>query len=497
MALIHHRSAILSTCLIILPLLYLLWRPPTTWPPPSTQQPAVSTNAGGPHKSGFGGLRGGRLDLSSPRAPFVAWPLKRLCDEQAAAANAFVPGLVFQCDNNSGGPGNIRNYILTCIRYAIEAGASGLVMPRIATRSPTNLAGLRAWSQPLGYMFDEAHFRMALGAACPQIELYETLEDVPRHGRPATAQTGGSSSMGDDGLATRDDGAATGAGAKPKSQKSYEEIRPKDFGARGGCDRRDQNRHAHRFGPRFHKWLNESAVERGLGPARRENPRVVRLAWGVVWDWIARADGPEFLATFGGLLKVREDVMALGERVVEAIRREAKDVATSKKNKKRFLGIHLRTESDALENWPSYDLQVGGYLAVAESLGYRETVAYLATGNQTEASKFAAAAASRLQMAVRTKASLLQGKDLEALKRLSWDQQALVDFVVLLESDYFVGVSPSSFSINVALKRHLRTDDVHTRAWRVGGSGDGLSWLTGNYEKYWDDWLFMFDGMWP
>ncbi|KAK8056206.1 hypothetical protein PG993_001433 [Apiospora rasikravindrae] len=66
---------------------------------------------------------------------------------------------------------------------------------------------------------------------------------------------------------------------------------------------------------------------------------------------------------------------------------------------------------------------------------------------------------------------------------------------MLLESDFFVGVSPSSFSINVALKHHLQTDDVHTRAWRVGGSGDGLSWLTGNYEKYWGNWLFMFDGM--
>ncbi|KAK8049630.1 hypothetical protein PG994_011360 [Apiospora phragmitis] len=358
-------------------------------------------------------------------------------------------------------------------------------MPRIATRSPTNLAGLRSGSQPLGYMFDEAHFRMALGAACPQLELYESLEDVPRHGRLATAQDSDSST----GLATRD-----GAGAK--SQKSYEEIRPKDFGARGGCDRRDQNRHAHRFGSQFRKWLSASAIERGLGPARRENPRVVRLSWGVLWDWVARDDGPEFVATFGGLLKVREDVLALGERVVEAVRSEAKAVAKNKKNKKRFLGIHLRTESDALEKWPSYNLQADGYMATAESLGYRETAAYLATGNQTEAAKFAQTAASRLQMTVQTKESLLQGKDLEALQNLSWDQQALVDFVVLLQSDYFVGVSPSSFSINVALKRHLRADGVHTRPWRVGGSGDGLSWLTGNYEKYWDDWLFMFDGMW-
>ncbi|KAK8082158.1 hypothetical protein PG996_000939 [Apiospora saccharicola] len=498
MALLHHRSALLTACLVFTPLLWLLWRPPLSWLSASTQQPTISIAVTGPplgpvsfnvrppkHKGG------GVDDLSSPRAPFVAWPLKRVCDEQTAAAAA-VPGLVFLCDNNSGGPGNIRNYILTCIRYAIEAGASGLVMPRIATRSPTNLAGLRAGSQPLGYMFDEAHFRTALGAACPQIELYETLEDVPRQRRPATFTAqggkGGSGNGQGTGLAMRTDGVV---GANP------EEIRPKDFGARGGCDRREPNRHAHRFGPQFRKWLNESAVERGLGPPRREHPRVVRLAWGVLWDWIARADGPEFVATFGGLLRVREDVLALGERVVDAMRREVKAKAADMKNRKRFLGIHLRTENDVLENWPSYKLQLDGYLAAAESLGYRKTVAYLATGNQTEATNFAQAAASRLQVTVRSKESLLQGKDLKALQNLTWDQQALVDFVVLLRSDYFVGVSPSSFSINVALKRHLRIDGVHTRPWRVGGPGDGLSWVTGNFEKYWNDWLFMFDGMWP
>ncbi|KAK7907969.1 hypothetical protein PG985_015272 [Apiospora marii] len=104
---------------------------------------------------------GRRIDFPSPRGPFVAWPFKRVCDEQtAAAAAAAVPGLVFLCDNNWGGPANIRNYILTCIRYAIEAGASVPVMPRIAMRSPTNLAGLRSRFQPFGYMFDEARRRV-------------------------------------------------------------------------------------------------------------------------------------------------------------------------------------------------------------------------------------------------------------------------------------------------------------------------------------------------
>lgn len=91
-----------------------------------------------------------------------------------------------------------------------------------ASRSPTNLASLRAGFQNLGYMFDEAHFRVAFGAACPQIELYESLEDVPRQGRPATAHGSKSGSGQGTGLAIR----ADDVGAKP------EEIRPKDFGSR-------------------------------------------------------------------------------------------------------------------------------------------------------------------------------------------------------------------------------------------------------------------------
>ncbi|KAK8056205.1 hypothetical protein PG993_001432 [Apiospora rasikravindrae] len=61
MAHLRYRSAILSTCLIFLPPLYLHWRTPIAWLPPSTQPPVVRINAGG-----------GGLDLSSPRAPFVA-----------------------------------------------------------------------------------------------------------------------------------------------------------------------------------------------------------------------------------------------------------------------------------------------------------------------------------------------------------------------------------------------------------------------------------------
>jgi hypothetical protein len=44
-------------------------------------------------------------------------PLRDLC-----SGKEWQPGLIFKCDDAFGGVGNIRNIILTCIRYAIEAG---------------------------------------------------------------------------------------------------------------------------------------------------------------------------------------------------------------------------------------------------------------------------------------------------------------------------------------------------------------------------------------
>ncbi|KAI3342663.1 hypothetical protein F4824DRAFT_485594 [Ustulina deusta] len=420
-------------------------------------------------------------DLSSARAPFVSWPLRRLCTEQAEA-KTLVAGLVFLCDNNSGGPGNIRNYILTCVRYAIEAGATGLQIPRIRTRSPRDRADLFKEYQGFGYMFSEAHFRSAMAEACPHIALFPS----------------------DAGLDAIPGVSAKAAREHLPPERMVRRITPKEFGGtRGGCDSRDPNRHTDRFGVAFREQMRELAADLGLRSTSWENPMLVRLSWGVLWDWPVMRDGPELAATFGGLLRLREDILELADKVVQSMRELATSVAESRGDRSGggrpngvFLGVHLRTEEDALSQWPAYENQSEGYLRKAEKQGFRGGVAYLASGSEEETWRFSKDARARLDLKVRCKYDLVQGQELEKLKSLSWDQQALVDFAVLLESDYFVGVSPSSFSINVALKRHLREEGLYTRPWKVGAS-DKRSWLVGWYLSYWNDWLFMFDGMWP
>ncbi|KAK3494109.1 uncharacterized protein B0T23DRAFT_439375 [Neurospora hispaniola] len=368
------------------------------------------------------------LDLSLPDAPFVGWPLERVCSE-----TSWTPGLVFVCDNNSGGIGNIRNYMLTCLRYAIDAGATGLVMPRIRVRSEKDLSDMTAEnSQPFTYFFDESHFRQSLQASCPQITIYDTASDVPN--APAPFKT--------------------------------EEITPKNLGRRGGCDRRDHNKHTGLFASAFANHLRSTAAEFNLAhPPSPEHPRIFRLTWG---------------------------------SIVAHMRQHARQFDADS-HSGRFVAYHLRTENDALDFWPDYANQSKAYLARSQQMGYDMKAGYLATGNETEAHKFFRDATVLHGMRVTTKDLLLGDykEDLAALEKLTWDQQAVVDFIVLLQSDFFLGVSPSSFSMNVALKRHLQAEGLYTRPWRIGGEGDGRSWLMGKYEQFWEDWLFMYEAMWP
>lgn len=61
-------------------------------------------------------------------------PMRSLC-----SSKEWTPGLYFTCDESVGGIGNIRNSILLCVRYAIEAGA-GLVVPTIVLRDANDIS---------------------------------------------------------------------------------------------------------------------------------------------------------------------------------------------------------------------------------------------------------------------------------------------------------------------------------------------------------------------
>lgn len=383
--------------------------------------------------------------------PYVGWPLARVCKETVKQ-----PGLVFVCDNNSGGIGNIRNFILTCIRYAIDAGATGIIMPRIQRRSEEDLANIFTTGfQPFDYFFDEEHFRWAMGEYCPSVMIYNNVSDIPHADKV----------------------------------REIKEFLPKELNMDlDGCDGRGVNRHLDQFRPKFDAWLKK--MDRTL---KAEAPVTIRFKWATFFEWPIYRDGPEFATTFGDLLHIRRDIQSLAAKVLMEMSNFVGLHPDPDLIEMEYLGVHLRTESDALEFWPNFQQQSEGYMKEAESRSLKH--AYLACGNITDGQRFSEQAFKKIKLNVTTKDQLLKGEDLATLKAFSWDQQALVDFLVLQKSTHFTGCSFSSFTMNIAFRRHLMTDGIHTRMWK--SPADEFSSLVGRFESWYGDWMFMYECMWP
>jgi hypothetical protein len=152
----------------------------------------------------------------------------------------------------------------------------------------------------------------------------------------------------------------------------------------------------------------------------------------------------------------------------------------------------LRTAPDATAvGWPGYDFQKRNYLN--STVAHKLSLIYLSSGNPVDAIRFTTEAAS-LGINVTTKDILLTSSEkfapaVEELEALSWDQRGIIDYLVLLGSSYFVGMFESSFTWNVANRRHVV---VGNGAWRgVDGTNQGggkriKGQTEGHEECFWD-----------
>jgi hypothetical protein len=145
-----------------------------------------------------------------------------------------------------------------------------------------------------------------------------------------------------------------------------------------------------------------------------------------------------------------------------------------------FMGAHLRTEIDAMAGgWTGYDTQATIY--INQALSANLSTIYVTSGNSDHITKFRKHASTK-SLNVTTKHDLLSGNDLDELKRLTWDQQVLVDYEVLLRSSTFGGIAESSFAWNIVFRRNKLTWK-ESKEYLNGDGGptfeDGLSWLYG------------------
>jgi len=124
----------------------------------------------------------------------------------------------------------------------------------------------------------------------------------------------------------------------------------------------------------------------------------------------------------------------------------------------KFYGAHLRTAVDAAKaGFAPYKDQAAAYFSDAQK--HKLSVVYLASGSAPDIKRFTEEAAEK-NMSVTTKYDLLSSSPefanaLEEMKALTWDQQAEIDYLLLLRSSAFGGTWASSFAWNIAFRRHV------------------------------------------
>ncbi|CCG82735.1 Predicted protein [Taphrina deformans PYCC 5710] len=334
----------------------------------------------------------------------------------------------YQPCKRPGGIGNIMSLVLNCVRYAIAAGAS-ITLPLIEKRGQDLTALKNGVQEPMSYFFDDAFFRGVMALNCPQMTVLEDISQIREFGNAHVTDS----------------------------------LRPSELHADNG--RLDM--HTSEFQHALSGWLN---FEPSL-----HHPAIIRLSLGL-FEWPISEESVEFYATFGKLLRFREDVHQLANDILRTIQRQSSDNG-------RFLGAHLRTEADIKGLWIDYNDQRDAYFAKALSMTFKTI--YLASGDLIDSARLKTEAAKR-NIKVLTKRDLLSRANLRKLTSMTWDQQGLVDYLVLKNSTFFMGSSPSSFAFALAYSRHLNIADES-----YPFPEDSLSKIIG------EDVNFFRDGMWP
>lgn len=172
-------------------------------------------------------------------------------------------------------------------------------------------------------------------------------------------------------------------------------------------------------------------------------------------------DTGDFVASLGRTLRFREDVRRLAATVLFALS-EKHGLGLDPHNgiePGKFYGAHLRAANEAeAAGWTPYEVQSESYLQ--EALQKQLSLIYLSSGSPSETMKFTSTAGSpKYNMSTETRIHLLAAPEFEAeraeLEALTWDQQALVDYEILLRASWFAGIKESTFSWNIAMRRHV------------------------------------------
>lgn len=345
--------------------------------------------------------------------PFDGEPIATICRNKT-----WTKGLIFNCDPPAGGIGKVRNAHLNCIRLAIEAGAE-LVMPEIVRRYDRDISKVTPHSKgtprgvSLDYFYDKDHLNWTLSTFCPQMRLYQSINDLWDQPMP-----------------------------NPISTKEFKVDRVSDT-----VIKRPET-----WAPMFKEFFDTHS-----NPKTRTWPTRINVVE-TMYAWPTTYDPPAFVQNFGRMLRFRHDTRQLAAFALYTLEKKLKVYGSMPKQwveggtSNGFVGVHLRTEKDIWgANWPPYDEQAAYYLDyIVQS---QLPVVYLASGATTENITAITERARDFNVTVVTKKDLLEPEELYYLSELTWDQQALVDWEIMLRARLVAGMAESAFAWNIAIRR--------------------------------------------
>ncbi|KKY25697.1 putative alternative oxidase [Phaeomoniella chlamydospora] len=394
-------------------------------------------------------------------------PLRKLCSE-----TEWIPNRVFQCDHSEGGIANIFVQVLECVRFAIMGGAS-VIIPKIAYRG-TILAELSGHDAGgLEYLFDKDVFISSLQTACPQLGLYENRESIPNISADQTALN----------------------------------IEPRDL----------------RLEMSYVGWRErfEATLKETMEAEKKEDPNaesheitlvnITPYGHHLIFTYYIAEDNVDLQSTFSSILRFNEAIYEMSAWTLyglssfdPSLQPPSQDSGKSPLDFLKGLGlvgVHLRVEADAQAiHWPGYEVQTKDYFDRIDALreeslqdegGSPVNTIYLATGNQAHRELFSHHAWVRNQYHVIDKSTVLSALSTESrnltqeMENLTWDQQALIDMVVLSHGCRMVtGMVLSSYIWKVALHRHLTLNtaygiDLPNFTTDQATFDDGLSYIPG------------------
>ncbi|CCF43124.1 hypothetical protein CH063_12917 [Colletotrichum higginsianum] len=330
-----------------------------------------------------------------------------------------------------------------------KAGRVSIKLPRIARRNANDVTDFRTSDHvDLDYLIDDRRFLRILGKHCPNLVVHPAgYDDARIRHLPSIS---------------------------PLNDLQLESFSEPDMPPVFAVPT-----HPELWPAALDKWL-ESATE-GKPPSA-ESPVLMGLH-SIMFLWPTSHDPPSVVRHFSELVRPRDEVRLLAAAALQRMQQQFNvhiSFRTSDEPRARdnaFIGVHLRVEKDSIDyKWISYEDQFN-YLdqRLRERKGNathppdktlpdtEKTVLYVASGDAAGIARFAKDVAP---ITVVTKNDLLpEGTFAGAsLRNMTWDQQALVDMLILEHSGYFIGVRDSTFSWHLTLRRAA-----------------AVNWITGGY----------------